>query len=100
MTPVAVPRHPVLVAGVLPALDLAPETGVGRLLPRDVASERDARTQVGMLAEAGADVLLVEGDPGVEQARVAVDAAMETGLPVWIVPVSYTHLTLPTSDLV
>ena len=82
--PADVPRHPVLVAGVLPALDVAPEPGVGRLLPRDVATERDARAQAGLLAEAGAALILVEGASGIAQARVAVDAAAETGLPVWI----------------
>jgi len=82
-----VPRHPVLVAGVLPALDVAPEPGVGRLLPRDVAAERDARAQAGLLAESGADLILVEGNPGIAQARVALEAAVETGLPVWVAQV-------------
>lgn len=87
-TPPRVTRHPILVAGVLPQLDTAPEPGVGRLLPRDVASERDHRAQAGVLAEAGPDLVLVDGPPSIAQARVAVEAAVETGLPVWVsVPV-------------
>jgi len=100
--PADVPRHPVLVAGVLPALDVAPEQGVGRLLPRDVASERDARAQAGLLAEAGADLILVEGNPSIAQARVAVNAAVEAGLPVWVAqPVAGARVpTLPSGESV
>ena len=84
-----VPRNPVLVAGVLPFLGEAAETEAGRLAPRDAGVERDLRTAAGLLAEAGADLILVEGGPVVAGARGAADAAVETGLTVWVsVPVA------------
>ena len=73
-----------LVAASLPSLDEAPEPGEGRLLPREAASARDYRDQAGLLADAGPDLLLVEGQRSRSELRVASDEAMSTGLPSWV----------------
>ncbi len=72
-----------LVAAVLPGLDDEATVASGRLLPSDVATERDYRDQAGYLADAEPDLLLVAGQPGRDPARVAIEAAADTGLPVW-----------------
>jgi hypothetical protein len=80
------PERPTpLVAGPLPVLDA--ETGAGRLLPQDAAAERDHRDQAGILSDADVDLLLVETLPASGMARVAVEAAVSTGLPVWVAAV-------------
>jgi hypothetical protein len=80
----AVPRPRPRLAAVLPALDEGPELDTGRLLPREAASERDYADQAGMLADAAPDLLLVEGQRSPQTLRVAVGAAVGTGLPVWL----------------
>jgi hypothetical protein len=85
--PSAVPqrRRPVpLLAASLPALDETPEPGAGRLLPREAASERDYRDQAGLLADGAPDLILVEGQSTISEAHLAVEAALDTGLPVWV----------------
>jgi len=72
-----------LLAASLPALDEAPEPGMGRLLPHDAATERDYRDQAGVLADAAPDLLLVEGQSSEAEARTAITEAVDTGLPVW-----------------
>jgi hypothetical protein len=80
----ALPRPAPLVAASLPALDALPEPGLGRLLPRSAASERDYREQAGLLADQEPDLLLVEGQATTTELRVAVEAAVGTGLPAWV----------------
>jgi len=72
-----------LIAASLPALDDESETDTGRLLPREAATERDYRDQTGVLADAEPDLLLVEGQRGEAEARVAITEATATGLPTW-----------------
>jgi hypothetical protein len=83
-TPPPLPRPVPLVAASLPALDEISEPGVGRLLPRQAAGERDYRAQAGVLADQEPDVLLVEGQTTITELRMATDAAAGTGLPVWV----------------
>jgi hypothetical protein len=73
-----------IVAASLPALDDEPDPGTGRLLPREAASERDYHDQAGLLADAGPDVLLLEGQATLASLRLAIDAACGTGLPTWV----------------
>jgi hypothetical protein len=80
----AVPRPRPRLAAVLPALDEGPELDTGRLLPREAASERDYVDQAGALADAGPDLLLVEGQRSLQTLRIAVTAAIGTGLPIWL----------------
>lgn len=80
----AVPRPRPRLAAVLPALDDGPELDTGRLLPREAASERDYADQAGALADASPDLLLVEGQRSAQTLRIAVAAAVGTGLPVWL----------------
>ena len=80
--PGSAPERPMpLVAGPLPILD--DENEAGRLLPRDAATERDIRDQLGLLSDAEVDILLVEVLPGSAMAHVAIEAVAGTGLPVW-----------------
>ncbi len=55
--------------------DLSPPLHVARSAHRQMAD---------LLADAGADLLLCETFPHVEEALVALDAALATGLPVWL----------------
>jgi hypothetical protein len=71
-----------LVAASLPALDDAPESATGRLLPREAATERDYRDQAGILSDAEPDLILVEGQRSDPDARTAISEAVQTGLPV------------------
>jgi len=73
-----------LLAASLPALEEIPEPGMGRLLPRQASGERDYRDQAGILADGAPDLLLVEGQSTITEARLAVEAALDTGLPVWV----------------
>lgn len=73
-----------LVAASLPALDEGAEQEHGQLLPREAATERDYRDHAGTLADAGPDLLLVEGQHEEGEARVAMLEAVDTGLPVWV----------------
>jgi hypothetical protein len=72
-----------LVAASLPALEEPVDAESGRLLPREAATERDYRDQAGALADAEPDLLLVEGQSAVAEARIAIREAADTGLPVW-----------------
>ncbi len=55
--------------------DLSPPLDVARAAHRHTAA---------LLADAGADLLLCETFPHVEEALVALDAGLATGLPVWL----------------
>jgi S-methylmethionine-dependent homocysteine/selenocysteine methylase len=92
-----------LVLGPLPPLGEEPDTGSGRLAPPELAAPRDYRDQAGLLADAVVDAILVEGQHSLREARMAVEAATDTGLPTWavarIAPLT-TRPTLPDgSDL-
>jgi hypothetical protein len=81
---VALARPAPLVGAVLPALDEDPETGSGRLLPREAATERDYRDQAGLLADARPDLVLLEGQRTHAETRTAAEEAAATELPVWV----------------
>ena len=74
----------VLVCGPLPVLDPGPGPGDGRLPTGSVAGERDYRDQAGILSDLGVDLILVDGQATVAGARLAMGAAVETGLPAWV----------------
>jgi hypothetical protein len=78
----AAPRPRPLVAGVLPALAAAdpPATSPGG---RSLASQGDYHEAAGALADAEPDLLLVEAPASTDEARLAIGAAIETGLPTW-----------------
>jgi hypothetical protein len=82
-SPRAPERPTPLVVAVLPALDEDPEPGTGRLLPRESATERDYRDQVGSVADAEPDAILVEGQRTSAESALAVDTSVATGLPTW-----------------
>jgi len=85
-----------LIAASLPALDQDPEPGIGQLLPREAATERDYRDQAGLLADAEPDLLLVEGQATEAEVRIAIDEAVDTGLPTWA---SLGAAVIATTDL-
>jgi hypothetical protein len=85
-----------LIAASLPALDQDPEPGIGQLLPREAATERDYRDQAGLLADAEPDLLLVEGQATEAEVRIAIDEAVDTGLPTWA---SLGAAVVATTDL-
>jgi S-methylmethionine-dependent homocysteine/selenocysteine methylase len=89
-------RRATLVAASLPALDDAPASESGRLLPREAATARDDRDQAGAIADAEPDLILVEGHVDEDAARSAVTEASDTGLPVWA---ALTARALAASDL-
>ena len=76
-------RPRLLVAASLPALDDESEVTTGRLLPHEAATARDYRDQAGVIADAGPDLILVEGQRTEPDARTAITEAVQTGLPVW-----------------
>lgn len=53
-------------------------------VPSDAVMEKEHGAQADGLAAAGADLLLVETMVTVREARIAVEAARKTGLPVWV----------------
>lgn len=72
----AAPNHPVYIAGSMST----------SFLPAIPASQKsdNYREQATILAEAGVEVLLLEMMENVNEATLAIDAAVSTGLPVWI----------------
>jgi Homocysteine S-methyltransferase len=72
-----------LVAACLPSLEDEATVATGRLAPPQAASARDYHDQAGIIADAEPDLILVEAPPEHDDARVAVEAALETDLPVW-----------------
>lgn len=78
------PPGPVEVFGVLPDPDAAPESGAGRLVPREAATERDEADQVGILADADVDAIVVEPRRSVARVEGAAAVAVQTGVPAWI----------------
>jgi S-methylmethionine-dependent homocysteine/selenocysteine methylase len=78
------PRPQPLVAAVLPPLDQAPDDADGRQLPREAAGQRDYHDQAGLLADAEPDLLLIESPVSGDPLRSALEAASDTGLPIWV----------------
>lgn len=71
---------PALVAG--PMGPLEPDRSEGASEPGGTADEDHERAE--LLADAGADLLLIEGSRSIAAARSAIEAATATGLPVWV----------------
>ncbi len=79
--------HPVAVAGSLSTMQpMLP--GTGEADPGFVPTDREAKATygelAGLLAEAGADMILMEMMCDIQQAGHALEAAVATGLPVWV----------------
>jgi len=81
---------PVLVAGPLPDVAAGPEHATGRRLPVPASAERDTHDQAGILADAGVDLVLLEGRSSFEAARLATETTADTGRPTWT--------TIPIAD--
>jgi S-methylmethionine-dependent homocysteine/selenocysteine methylase len=77
----AAPGRPVWIAGSVSSF-IAEADPKNR--PSTAAARRSYAEQAGLLAEAGADLLLLEMMRDVEYSRLAVECALATGLPVWI----------------
>ena len=74
---------PVLVAGSLPLLGDDP--GSGRLGSVDASIARDLHDHAGLLADAGSDIVLVEGPRSPAETAVAVSAGRSVGIETWTV---------------
>jgi len=74
---------PVLVAGALPLL--GEDTGSGRLGPVEASITRDLHDHAGLLADAGVDIILVEGPRSPAETAVAVSAGRSVGIETWAV---------------
>lgn len=74
---------PVWVAGVLPVL--GEDQGSGRLGAADAAAARDLHDHAGSLADAGVDVILVDGPRTAGETAIAVGAAHSMGIEAWAV---------------
>ncbi len=74
---------PVWVAGVLPVL--GEDQGSGRLGAADAAAARDLHDHAGSLADAGVDVILVDGPRTAGETAIAVGAARSMGIDAWAV---------------
>ncbi len=77
--------HVARILGVLPDPEAIHEVATGRLPAPDMAAERDARDQAGLLADCGVAGVLIESRPTLERARTAIRAVVETDQPAWIV---------------
>ncbi len=83
----AAPERPVVVAGSLSTVQpMLP--GTGKADPAFVPTAAEAKATygelAGLLAEAGAELMLMEMMCDIEQAGYAMEAALATGLPVWV----------------
>jgi S-methylmethionine-dependent homocysteine/selenocysteine methylase len=58
--------------------------GEAKNTPAPEAARASYREQAELLAEAGADLLILEMMRDVEQSRIMVEVAMATGLPLWV----------------
>ncbi len=82
----------VLVAGPLPDVAAGPEHTTGRRLPVPASAERDTHDQAGILADAGVDLVVLEGRSSFEAARLATETTVDTGRPTWTtLPIEDTH---------
>ncbi len=83
----AVADRPVAIAGSMSCIAPVQEGGTERvasLAPSKEDSRANYREMAGLLAEAGVDLLAMEMMIHTEEAIMAVEAAVETGLPVWV----------------
>jgi hypothetical protein len=74
----------VRVLGVLPDPAAIDEEASGQQLRPDAAAERDERAQIGLLAEASVDGILIEPRPSLERTRVALRAVVEHEVEAWV----------------
>lgn len=85
------PEREITVAGAISPLEdcYSPE-----LTPKDATLTKEHTIHAAMLAEAGADLLLVETQNSEREAIIATQAALSTGLPVWtsLMPSSATDM--------
>jgi homocysteine S-methyltransferase len=77
----AAARRPVWVAGSISSFIAEADL---KNRPSLAAARRSYSEQAGLLAEAGADLLLLEMMRDIDHSRLAVECAVATGLPVWI----------------
>lgn len=68
------------------------------LVPRDYELEVEHLLQSQQLLEAGADILLIETMNCIREACIAVRAAKQTGLPVWVSWIVTEKMTLPSGE--
>ncbi|MBA3435235.1 MAG: homocysteine S-methyltransferase family protein [Chloroflexi bacterium] len=76
-------KLPVSVAGALPVLGDDP--GSGQLGPLDVAVARDLHDHAGLLADAGVDLIVVEGPRTSAETAAGVRAGRSMGIETWAV---------------
>lgn len=88
-------RTPVLIAGALPSLGEDP--GSGRLGPVDAAIARDLHVHAGLLADAGVDLIVVEGQGTPAATAAGVAAVRSMGIETWAVE-ALEVLDLPQGD--
>lgn len=74
----AAPRRGVTVAGSIST------TTMGRAQPAPSVARRNFSDQAAIIADAGAELIILEMMRDVEYTTIAVEAASETGLPVWV----------------
>ena len=67
-----------------------------KYIPSFKQEEQNYKEAAKILKEEGVDILILEMLLDIDHSKILLNAALETGLPVWVGPVSYTHLTLPT----
>ena len=75
------PDWPVWIAGSISSFV---PSGDNRQRPARKAERANYREQAELLAEAGADLLVLEMIRDIDQSQIIVEAAVATGLPVWV----------------
>lgn len=88
--------HTVSVAGALPPLGDDP--GSGQLGPLDMAVARDLHDHAGLLADAGVDLIVVEGPRTLAETPAGVRAGRSMGIETWAV-VDHSALMRDREDL-
>ncbi len=76
----SVAEHPVWIAGSMSSTPAFRDSG----LPDDEQAAANYREQAGLLAEAGVDFIIAEMMSHTKNACLVVNAALGTGLPVWV----------------
>ncbi|MBA3307055.1 MAG: homocysteine S-methyltransferase family protein [Chloroflexi bacterium] len=89
-------KQPVSVVGALPLLGDDP--GSGQLGPLDVAIARDLHDHAGLLADAGVDLIIVEGPRTLAETAAGVRAGRSMGIETWAV-VDHHGLPADPEDL-
>ena len=75
------PDYPVWIAGSISSFV---PSGDNHQRPAREAERANYREQAELLAEAGADLLVLEMIRDIDQSQIIVEAAVATGLPVWV----------------